>query len=124
MDRLSPPVLRCVRMSLVALWCATAVISLLEVHGRSAALLGPTAVPAGWHDAVTFGGAMVDTLVGLALWRWHRRIVYQFAAANLLIMTAAATVLLPALWLDPMGSLTKNLPIAALLWLLFRDARQ
>lgn len=37
-------------------------------------------------------------------------------------MTLTATVLLPQLWLDPLGSLLKNLPIAAMLLTLLRDA--
>jgi hypothetical protein len=34
-------------------------------------------------------------------------------------MTAVATFLQPALWLQPLGPLLKNLPIAALLWHLY-----
>ncbi len=37
-------------------------------------------------------------------------------------MTLAATVLQPGLWLHPLGPLLKNLPIAALLWHLYRRA--
>ena len=36
-------------------------------------------------------------------------------------MTAAATLLQPALWLHPLGPLLKNLPIAALLVHLLRQ---
>jgi len=36
----------------------------------------------------------------------------------MLLMTLATTVLLPTLWLHPLGPLLKNLPIAALLWAL------
>jgi hypothetical protein len=37
-----------------------------------------------------------------------------------LVLTAIATLLLPSLWLDPLGPLTKNVPIAAALWVLAR----
>ncbi len=124
MDKLNPAVLCCARASIVALWCATAIISFADFHGRGAALLHEAGIPASWHGALIVGGALLDGAVGLAMWRWHKPVIYKLAAANLLIMTVAATLLLPALWLDPLGSLTKNLPIAALLWVLHRDAQQ
>lgn len=122
MDGLSPSALRHARGSLVVLWCATALTSVIGLHGRSAALLQSTTLPANWHDELILGGALLDAIVGLAIWRWHRRAVYRFAAFNLCLMTLVASLLLPSLWLDPLGSLTKNLPIAALLWILHKDA--
>jgi hypothetical protein len=71
---------------------------------------------------VIVAGALADLLIGLAMWRWHRRWVYRLAGAVMLLMTAVATVILPTLWLDPLGSLTKNLPIAILLLILDEDA--
>jgi hypothetical protein len=38
-------------------------------------------------------------------------------------MTITATVLLPALWLHPLGPLSKNLPIAAALYLLWQSSK-
>lgn len=38
----------------------------------------------------------------------------------MLLMTFTATLLVPALWLHPLGPLTKNLPIAVALLLLAR----
>jgi hypothetical protein len=51
------------------------------------------------------------------------RRVYGLALALMLCMTAIATVLDPSLWLHPLGPLTKNLPIAAILWVLIRTGR-
>ena len=39
----------------------------------------------------------------------------------LLAMTLLATAIHPAWWLHPFGPLTKNLPIAAILWVLLQD---
>jgi len=99
------------------------VVSIVELHGRGEALLRQSAIPGGWNGPLIVGGAVLDGLVGLALWLWHRRTVYKLAVLNILIMTAIATLLLPALWLDPLGSLSKNIPIASLLWILHQDAR-
>lgn len=124
MEQLSPSAIRWARASVVALWCLTAAISIVQMNGRGAALLAAGGVPATWYHAVIVSGAVLDLVVGLAMWRWHYPVVYQFAAACLLVMTITATVLLPSLWLDPLGSLTKNLPITALLWILYRDSQR
>ena len=113
--------LHLLRHSLVAVWLWTAVVSVIERHGQSAQLLqaGGVASPA-LAQALILGGAALDAVLGLALWRWPRRAVLAAAGAAVLVMTAIATALLPALWLHPLGPLSKNLPILAALWLLWR----
>lgn len=107
------------RFSLVFVWLATAGASIWELNGQSTDLL----VAAGIDDpalrrGLILGGAALDALLGLLLWVRPTRAVYLAALAAMLGMTVVATVLLPALWLHPLGPLTKNLPIAAALWLL------
>lgn len=111
------------RASLVAVWLGTAVVSVLTRHTQGEALLRA----AGLSDAMLiqwliWGGAAADLAVGLALWRFPGKRSYQAALALMGVMTLTATVLLPQLWLDPLGSLLKNLPIAAMLLTLLRDA--
>ncbi len=111
------------RYSLIFVWLATAVVSLWEWSGQSAALLHR----AGIHDAMWValaigGGAAADAALGVALWRWPSRATYLTALALMAVMTLVATALDPALWLHPLGPLTKNLPIAAALWLLAKEA--
>ncbi|QTD46732.1 DoxX-like family protein [Ottowia testudinis] len=112
--------LRLLRHSLVAVWLWTAVVSVVERHGQSAQLLqaGGVASPA-LAQALILGGATLDAVLGLALWRCPRRAVLATAGAAVLVMTAIASALLPALWLHPLGPLSKNLPILAALWLLW-----
>jgi hypothetical protein len=38
-------------------------------------------------------------------------------------MTVVATVMQPTLWLHPLGPLTKNVPIAVVLWILMRRSQ-
>ena len=116
-----PAALGVLRASLVFVWLATAVVSVVEREGQSALLLQQ----AGWTDAaairtVVFAGAGVDLLLGLAMALRPGRSVYWAALAVMALMTLAATLLLPALWLHPLGPLTKNVPLAAGLWLLLR----
>ncbi len=110
------------RAGLIALWLATGVVSLIGLDGQSRALMVSAGTPEVWIAPVIVAGALADLLIGLAMWRWHRRWVYRLAGAAMLLMTAVATVILPTLWLDPLGSLTKNLPIAILLLILDEDA--
>jgi hypothetical protein len=107
------------RASLVVVWLLTALVSVLELQGQSRALLAASGVPPGLcANALVIAGAGLDMVVGLLLWRRPSRAVYALAAANVVLMTAVATVLLPGLWLHPLGPLTKNLPILAVLWTL------
>jgi len=113
---------RVARGGLIALWLMTGLVSLIELNGQSRALMEAASTPQAWIGPVIVAGALVDVLIGAAMWRWHRRWVYWLAGAMMLLMTAVATVILPSLWLDPLGCLSKNLPVAILLLILDEDA--
>jgi len=113
---------RLLRFSLVAVWLFTAFASIVELDGQSSRVLieAGVASPLWLVQCLIIGGAAADLVIGLALWRRPGRISYFSALALLLVMTAVATLLQPDLWLHPLGPLLKNLPIAALLWHLYR----
>lgn len=107
---------RGLRISLVFVWLWTGVVSVLELQGQGRALL----LAGGIADldvanALILGGAALDLLLGAGLWLRPSRAVYLLALAAMLGMTVVATWLIPALWLHPLGPLSKNVPIAALL---------
>ena len=107
------------RRSVMAVWLGTALVSVLELNGQSADLLHAAGLHEAWEvRALIVGGALADAALGLALWRWPGRRSYMAALGLMLVMTIIATALLPALWLHPLGPLLKNLPIAAVLWVL------
>ncbi|MBB2487807.1 DoxX-like family protein [Mitsuaria sp. WAJ17] len=109
---------RWARASLIALWLGTAGVSLLGWQGASRELLTGTLLPPAWHGAAIVAGSAADAVLGLALWCWDRPWVYRACLALLALMTLVASVLQPAMWLHPLGPLSKNLPIAALLLIL------
>ena len=118
---------RMLRASLVVVWLATAVVSVWELHGQSRELLAglPTAW-AGGHapwlpTAIILAGAAADAVLGLRLALRPGRKAYGAALLVMLAMTLLATAIHPAWWLHPFGPLTKNLPIAAILWVLLQD---
>ena len=124
MNRASAQLLRA---SLVVVWLATAVVSVWELHGQSRELLAglPTAW-AGGHapwlpTAIILAGAAADAVLGLWLALRPGRKAYGAALLLMLAMTLLATAIQPAWWLHPFGPLTKNLPIAAILWVLLQD---
>lgn len=109
------------RFSLVWVWLATALVSVWELQGQSARLLATAGIttPA-LAMLLILGGAAVDAILGLALWFKPERRTYLLALAVMVTMTTIATVLDPSLWLNPLGPLTKNIPIAAVLLVLAR----
>ena len=111
------------RYSLVFVWLATALVSLWELNGQSLQLLAGLDDATPWlKPALILSGALVDLMLGLWLWLRPGHIVYQLALAVMLLMTGVATAIDPSLWLHPLGPLTKNVPIAALLLVLARTA--
>lgn len=107
------------RFSLVFVWLATALASVWELEGQSRAVLNA----AGVHDAwlvrsLVLSGAALDAVLGLALWLRPVPRTYLAALAVMLLMTLLASVLDPSLWLHPLGPLTKNIPMAVMLWVL------
>ena len=112
---------RCLRLSLVFVWLWTAVVSVLELKGQSRALLVASGVADdGVANALVLAGAVLDAVLGLWLLLRPTRPAYLLALATMVVMTLVATVLSPSLWLHPLGPLSKNIPIAVVLWMLAR----
>lgn len=113
---------RLLRLSLVIVWLGTACVSWIEINGLSMQLLengGLSHRPT--NLVLIWAGIAADALLGLALWCWPSRWVYAATFGMMLVMTAIATWLSPALWLHPLGLLLKNIPIAAVLWVLWQE---
>lgn len=94
---------------LAAFWIVSGVVGLLDVRSAAAVLDG--AVPAGLATAFVWAGSVADMLIGVGFLfrKWLRRA----ALASILVSLGyllAATLLVPELWLDPLGSLMKVVP--------------
>lgn len=121
---MNPAARQLLRLSLVFVWLATAIVSVVELRGQSRELL--VSLPAAWSDphlatALILSGAAANALLGLwVAWR-PGRAAYWAALVLMGVMTLLATFVDPAWWLHPLGPLTKNLPMAAILLVLFQD---
>jgi DoxX-like family len=122
MGNISMGNLKLLRFSLVVVWLITGLVSLIELRGQSAALLLAAGMtnPA-WIDTLIWSGAALDAALGLALWLIPRKSVYWCALLSMLLMTVIATLLSPSLWLHPLGPLLKNIPLAAMFWVLIQS---
>lgn len=100
---------------LAAFWIVTGAVALGP--GWEGAVAYMQRAGAGeWSGPAAVGGAVIDVLIGAGIaFRRTSRAALRAALALSLFYLAAATVLLPSLWTEPLGPLLKILPILALI---------
>lgn len=103
------------RLALVLIWLGTALASVWDGGAAGSRLLVGAGLGVSTALACVWLGAAWDLAIGLWLALRPDRAAYRWALLGMLVMTLAATFLLPMLWLDPLGPLLKNIAIAALL---------
>jgi uncharacterized protein YbjT (DUF2867 family) len=111
------------RLSLALVWIWTGIVSFgLYPIDDSHALLQRVGVPRAWAPLMLYGAATLDLLLGIAtLWcpPRRRRALWLAQAALIVGYTTIISVAMPEFWLHPYGPLSKNLPMLALLALLY-----
>jgi uncharacterized protein YbjT (DUF2867 family) len=102
------------RGALAAVWIGSGVASFAVSPERADALLSRLTSDRFTAMAITWSGAALDVALGAALLHrsWRRRAL-QGQLAVMLAYTVLATIALPELWMDPFGSLLKNLAVLA-----------
>jgi uncharacterized protein YbjT (DUF2867 family) len=100
-------------VGLALFWIATGLITLGPSRAAAAAIFTGVGVSPTAAVALAVAGAVVDIIVGTAV---MFRTAARAAVIGMLMVTAfyvfAATLLMPGLWLDPLGPLVKALPVA------------
>jgi hypothetical protein len=110
------------RLSLALVWIVTGVVSLgVYPVEQSYELLARAGVPTALRPLALYGAALLDLALGVATltMRSRRRWLWLAQIALIAGYTAVISVRLPEYWLHPYGPILKNLPILALLLLLF-----
>lgn len=110
------------RWSIALMWLVSGSVSLgpypVEESLHLLAAVGITAEPLA--RAALYGAAVLDLAFGVAtLAVRRRRLLWAAQIAVVLAYTAIISLHLPELWLEPFGPILKNVPILAVLWLLY-----
>ncbi|MGY2052016.1 SDR family oxidoreductase [Methylobacterium sp. JK268] len=100
---------------LAAFWLVSGLVALLPAFAPAAAILTAHGLPGGLARALTAATALADIAVGVAIARRRTcRAGLRAGLALALGYLAGAVVVAPDLWLDPLGSLVKVIPILIL----------
>lgn len=95
-------------------WLLTGLVSLGPGREEAVRLMEATAA-AHWAEPIVIGGALFDVAMGVALmFRRTARAALIVAFVATLFYQLAGTLLMPALWADPLGPLMKVWPILVL----------
>jgi hypothetical protein len=105
--------------ALAAFWIATGIVCLTIGRDEAIALSQAAGFSPALSPWIADIGAAFDILIGAALIiSRHRKRVLALMAAATLGYLAVLTLLLPALWADPLGRMMKLIPLFALFALL------
>ncbi len=105
-----------IRWGLALLWLASALLGLFAGHAQTLEWLAAIGAPEGAALPLQIGTALLDLAIAALVLR--DRTAHTATIAQLAVVTGYTLVLtlgLPALWVDPLGPLLKNLPILLLI---------
>jgi uncharacterized protein YbjT (DUF2867 family) len=109
------------RVSLAAVWIWTGLVSLgIYPVADSLALLARTGLTGKAAYLALYGAALLDLMLGVATLAMRcRHMLWLGQIALIVAYSAIITACLPEQWLHPYGPMVKNLPILAVLVLLY-----
>jgi hypothetical protein len=113
---------RWIRFSLAAVWLATGMVTLFFYpKEESYALLARAGFSGTPAEIALYSGALADMVLGVMTLTMRGKWLWVGQAFLIGIYTLIITIRLPEFWLHPFGPILKNLPILALLWLLYKN---
>ncbi|SCY58090.1 SDR family oxidoreductase [Nitrosospira sp. Nsp13] len=109
------------RISLAVIWLVAGVVSMgIYPLEESYALLARIGITGSLAPIALYSASAMDFAFGIATLFMRRRKFLWLAQVSLIfVYTVAITLYLPEFWLHPFGPLIKNLPILAIIWLLY-----
>ncbi|KTC74657.1 oxidoreductase [Legionella birminghamensis] len=108
------------RISLVFMWLASAVTSAFFARETSYMLLTQAGLDSFWHPVLLYGASTVNLMIAISLlfnYRTKLNCIVQLIV--ILIYTLIISVQLPNFWLEPFGSIVKNIPVAVSILMLY-----
>jgi len=115
------------RLSLASVWLLTALASCLYPQAESLALIERTGLNGTTAIVALFAGITIDITMGLLTLINLRKIQkWLWLTQGMVIITYSSIIatFLPDYALHPFGVLIKNIPMLAILWILWIDANQ
>ena len=115
------------RLSVAVVWLLTAAASLAYPHEQSIAMLERVGLHGDIADTALYAGIAMDVLMGvltLPNFRSLQKWLWPLQGGVIIVYSIIILIWLPDYALHPFGVLIKNLPILAILWLLWCDAKQ
>lgn len=109
------------RIAIAAVWLVAGIVSMgIYPVDESYALLARVGITGSFAPVALYGAAALDIAFGLGTLFLRRRKLLWIAQVTLIgVYTVAITFFLPEFWLHPFGPLIKNLPILAVILLLY-----
>ncbi len=110
------------RVLIAAMWLVAGVVSMgIYPVEESYVLLARVGITGSVAAPIAlYGAAALDIAFGLGtLFLRHRKFLWIAQAILICLYTVTITLFLPEFWLHPFGPLVKNLPILAVIWLLY-----
>jgi uncharacterized protein YbjT (DUF2867 family) len=109
------------RLALAFVWLIAGIVSLgIYPVEQSYALLAAVGITGVWAPIALYGASLLDLALGVATLALRQaRRLWQFQITVILIYSAVITWYLPEFWVHPFGPIAKNIPILALLVLLW-----
>lgn len=113
-----------ITMSMAALWLLTAAASWFGwPHAESRAWLAACGVSVAVQEPLLLAACITDAAIGVLLICRPRRWLWAAQLALVGGYTVVMSVCLPGFWLHPFGPLSKNLPLLALMLLMWRASK-
>lgn len=116
---------RVLRLSLACVWLLTAAASLMYPQAQKMAMLERVGLYGTSALSALYAGIALDAAMGmLTLLNLRKMQKWLWLAQGLVIMiySIIIAIYLPDYALHPFGVLIKNIPILAILWILWREA--
>ncbi len=109
------------RVSLALIWLVAGVVSMgIYPVEESYALLARVGITGTLAPVALYGASAMDFAFGVGTLFMRRRKFLWLAQVTLIVVyTVTISFYLPEFWLHPFGPLIKNLPILAIIWLLY-----
>jgi len=105
-----------IRLVLALMWIASGVLGLVRGAAQSQAFVAALKLGPGWAEPLRVATSLLDFAIALFL-LLDRRSRWSTAAQVIVVAgyTLVLGLILPSLWLDPLGPLMKNIPILLLI---------